>query len=132
MCCLTDPGARQPARYSSGSSSYDADLHFRNVSSAASQQLDGYPALSMRAAGGRPITTRATHVRFAPEFEALIPGGSATTFVDWRSACPAQRAATLTARLPRIPTAFVIPIGSRRHPWDPCHGRLTVSPLGPF
>ncbi len=123
-------GAGRPA-YEIGAREYTASLSFHNASRTACT-VDGFPRLSMSHSDGRPLRTTVTHQHFHPGFATLIPGASASVFLAWRSACPTESAATLAARLPRITTAFVIPVGSRRHPWDPCRGRLSVGPLSSF
>jgi hypothetical protein len=119
----------EPGRAGPGpGSGYEALLSFRNRSASICSVI-GFPQLALSSAAGVPLREHVTDRGSGAQLATIPPGESAMVFTDWSRSCPRERVGSLTVRLDRLPLAFVIPIGSAKHPLDPCGGALTISAL---
>jgi hypothetical protein len=105
-----------------------ATLTFTNRSTAVCR-LAGAPHLRLFDTRGRRVAAR-VHLASGAERLALDPGQAASTYMTW-APCGAARVARVRITLPGVHPSFSLAVGSRRKPFAPCHGRVTVGPLLP-
>jgi hypothetical protein len=120
--------SRPKAFYPNGDGPYDAGFDFRNASRTTCV-MGGYPRLAMLAANGRRLRSIVTRGKPAGGLTIVAPTESVGFGVSWSYGCPRALAATIEITLPGISRPFAIDVRSRRHPFGPCGGALTVSSL---
>lgn len=120
---------RTPAGGAAGPS-IGASFSFRNTSSALCS-MQGYPRLTLRTTSGRRLPLKIVHFNhYTPSIVTLAPWHETLGFfVSWAAGCKGPHAATAVIRLPRVRHSFVVPVGSRGHPFAPCPSRLQVDGL---
>ncbi len=93
-------------------------------------RLDGAPLVRLFDARGRQVPATAHRISGGGTV-SLDPGQAASISLAWARCGGAARVTRVRLTLPGVASPFTLAVGSRRMPFAPCHGRISVSPPRP-